>query len=108
MNIKIGIKEYKVNKIDIFKKVLGYGVTYGVGIIVYNIVKNHLPADLKIHKKIAVALGAWALGNIVQNAAEAYTNEFVDECVKHVEDIKGLVDQFQKDMQKENSAKHSA
>lgn len=108
MDFKIGNKEYVVNKIDVVKKVLGYGVTYGVGIIVYNIVKNHLPVDLKIHKKIAVALGAWALGNIVQNAAEAYTNEFVDECIKHVADIKVVVDQFQQEFKNEKNARHSA
>jgi hypothetical protein len=108
MNFTIGKKEYTVDKIDVVKKVLGYGVTYGVGIIVYNIVKNHLPADLKIHKKIAVALGAWALGNIVQNAAEAYTNEFIDECVKHAADIKIVVEEFQQEMKNEKNARHSA
>lgn len=104
MNFSIGTNNIVINKIDVAKKILSYGVTYGVGIIVYSAIKNNLPADLKLHKKIAVALGSWALGSIIQNAAEAHTNKFIDDCVKSVDDIKKVVSEMQQKIAEEEKS----
>lgn len=102
MKIKMGNFEREVSGITVTKKILGEVVAYGVGITIYSIVKDHLPADLKFHKKIAVALGCWALKGVIVDAAEAYANGFVDKCVNSIDEIKKAISEAQEEISDEN------
>lgn len=60
------------------KKIIGYVVGYGSGVITYGIIRNNVSPD-RIDRQIAAQVAAFALGGLVCEAAVNYSDRIIDD-----------------------------
>ena len=70
-----------MNTIKIIKAGASFVVSVGAGMIVSNVVKCTTPAATKAIMKICVAIGGFALSNLVGSAASDHTEKEIDKFV---------------------------
>jgi hypothetical protein len=95
MKLKLGKKfgDVEVKPLSVGKKVISTAASYGAGLIVMAIIQKHLPEGMKIHTRLMVALGAWAIANMAKEQVSAYTDKSFDEGVEFLEKLKeGVTD----------------
>ncbi len=80
-----------MTKLDITKKIVANVAVYGSGVIVYAIIRNNLPPNLPIHKKVSAAVGAYVIGGIVGDAVEGQTDAIIDTIVEFYDNIKNKI-----------------
>lgn len=68
-----------MTKREMTKKIVGSVVGYGSGVIVYAIIRNNVPADIRIDRKISAAAASFVLGGLVAERAERYSNRIIDD-----------------------------
>lgn len=72
-----------VNKLKLTKKIAGFVATYGSSVIVGTIIKNQVHPN-KLYQKAAVAVGGFAIGALVTDAANRKMDEIFDDFVQTV------------------------
>lgn len=73
-----------MSKIGMIKKIVGMGVSFGVGAIVNNIIKSTTPKSIGTFKKVCIGLGAFALGSMISDKAVKYTEDTIDNGINEV------------------------
>lgn len=71
----------KKETVDIIKGTLSFGASIGAGMIAGFAMKVVTPSQMKIFSKIAVGLGAAALGGIASEKAGDYMDRIVDDAI---------------------------
>lgn len=77
-----------MNALKVFKGAADIIVSIGAGAIVTNAIKATSPEDMKLVKKLSVAVGGFVISSMVADAASKYTSEKIDEGVQAVKDAK--------------------
>ena len=75
-----------MKKIEVFKTGACVVVSFGVGVIVGNIVKGTTPSDVRKITKLCIAAGSLVLSNVAGDIAAKYTEKKIDEAVEFVTD----------------------
>lgn len=60
------------------KKIVGYVVQYGTGVIVYGIIRNNIAPE-RIDQKISAEVAAFALAGAAGLTATKYMHKFIDD-----------------------------
>jgi len=83
MQINLGKKlgKHEIKPLYIAKKSISYAAAYGAGVILYSIIQKHLPEGMKLHTRLAVVLGTWAIVNMSKEQITTYTDKTFDETV---------------------------
>ena len=66
-----------MDKRTIVKRVVGYTVQFGTGVVVKGIINNNVAVDNAI-VKISVDVAAFALGSLIGGAAVQHTDDMID------------------------------
>lgn len=80
-----------MDKIKVAKSIVNYVVGFGVGKIVYGIIKNNTDPE-KLYDKIGIGAGTFVLGAMAKDATEPWTDAKIDSLYKTVTDIKNKLD----------------
>jgi len=76
-----------MNKIELTKKVVGFTIQYGSGLIISGIVRSNV-APANVIQKVGITVGVFAISGAVGNAASKYTDILIDEIVDAYNEIK--------------------
>lgn len=67
-----------MTKLDLFKKAVSVAVGFGASAIAHQIIANNVVIE-KPHQKVTIPLASAAIGGVVADAAQDYTDNFIDE-----------------------------
>lgn len=70
-----------MNALTIVKGITTTIVSIGAGAVVENAIKATTPADIRNAKRIALAVGGFAISSMVAEAATGYVKEKIDDVV---------------------------
>lgn len=71
-----------MNMVSIFTKATRLVAGAGVGMIISNAVKATTPDDIKTYKKIAIAVGSFAIGSLVSAKVEEHIESEINAVVE--------------------------
>lgn len=77
-----------MNKLALIKNTVSFVATIGVGAVVGNAVKHTTPGDLKKVSKVAVLIGGFVVGSMVNDAATKYAEKQVDDIAEAAQTVK--------------------
>lgn len=106
MQINLGSKlgKHEVKPLQVAKKTISYVAAYGAGVIIYSIIQKHLPEGMKLHTRLAVVIGAWALANMTKDQISSYTDKTFDDTVELVEKLKVYAKEFRDEIEAKTRA----
>jgi hypothetical protein len=74
-----------MKKIELAKTIGTFIVSLGVGAIVGNMIKATTPQSIGMVKKVSIAIGGFALSNMLGDMTANYTDNMIDKTVEQVE-----------------------
>ena len=77
----------QMTKLELTKKIVGKVAVLGSGIVTNAVIRNNLPADLKLYQKAAVLVATFVIGGIVGDAVEAQSDKLFDSIVEVYDNI---------------------
>lgn len=77
-----------MDKLGIFKAISSMVVSFGVGTIIENIVKQTTPDNIGKIKKIGIYIGSLALSGMISDKVGKYVEENIQDIVNSVNKIK--------------------
>lgn len=103
MKFNLGKKlgTHEVDGIQVGKKIVSSVAAYGAGVILFSIVQKHLPEGMKLHTRMAVVLGTWALVNVGKDAVTAHTDKTIDEALKFFQKLSESIEKAAQKAQSE-------
>lgn len=79
------------SSLKILKFVTTSVVSIGAGAVVSNAIKVTTPEELKLLKKVSIAVGGFVISSMVADAASKYTEKQIDEGAEAIKNIKDEV-----------------
>jgi hypothetical protein len=88
-----------------FKKGVALVAGYGSSIITYEAISKNLPANMKLHQKIAVATASIVINGLVRNTVREASDKVIDDYIEIYTSTKTEVTKFVEEVGKKKAAK---
>ena len=89
-----------MNPLTITKFVANLAISFGIGNVVGNVIKQHSPTNVNLVRKIAIGIGGFFLSSMITNKVVKYAEEEIDDAVDKIgklkKSLKDLADKAKK------------
>lgn len=83
--------------LELIKTGVGWAVSFGVDIIIFNAIHATTPKNINVIKKPLITVGAFVLSSMISDAVVNYTEKKIDEfaeAVDSVTTVEGFIKKF--------------
>ncbi len=74
-------------KLTAIKNITSWTAGIGAGIIIDRLIEENVSEPDKLHQKVAVKVGAFALGGMIADHVKTYTDHAIDEIFAGIREI---------------------
>lgn len=77
-----------MNPLDLIKLVTNAAISFGIGNVVGNVIKQNSPTNVKLVRKVAIGIGGFFLSSMITDKVSKHAEEQIDEVAEKVSKLK--------------------
>lgn len=77
-----------MNPLAIIKFVANLAISFGIGNIVGNVIKENSPTNVNLVRKIAIGIGGFFLSSMITDMVTKHADEYIDDTAEKMRKLK--------------------